>query len=80
MLSYRKAMHNRLRLLKNFGCYEIITVIKLTEEFDAINGKILVKHTCHNIKVNFLKSLLSLEPDFTLVLIHIKPYQRQFSD
>ena len=37
-------------------------------------------HTCHNVKVNFLKSLLSLEPDFTLVLIHTKPYQRQFSD
>ena len=36
-------MHNRLRVLKNFGCYEIITVIKLTEEFDEINGKILVK-------------------------------------
>ena len=36
-------MHNRLRVLKNFGCYEIITVIKLTEEFDVINGKILVK-------------------------------------
>ena len=36
-------MHNRLRALKNFGCYEIINVIKLTEEFDAINWKILVK-------------------------------------
>ena len=35
-------------------------------------------HTCHNVKVNFLKSLLSLQPNFTLVLAHIKPYQ--FSD
>ena len=41
MLSYRKAMHNRLRVLKNFGCYEIISVIKLTKEFDAITGKSL---------------------------------------
>ena len=47
-----------------------------------MNNTIATKgqHTCHKVKVNYLKSLLSLEPDFTLVLIHIKPYQRQFSD
>ena len=43
MLSYRKAMHNRRRVLKNFGCYEMITFIKLTKQFHMINGKILVK-------------------------------------
>ena len=38
------------------------------------------KHTCHNVKVNFLKKMLPLEPNFTPFLIQIKPYQRQFSD
>ena len=31
-------------------------------------------HTCHSVRDNFLKSLLSLKPNFTQVLMHIKPY------
>ena len=60
--------------LKLFQCYTRLR--ELTP--GILQGS--AHHTCHNVKVNFLKNLLSLEPDFILVLIQSKPYQRQFSD